>query len=36
MYSEYFQEVPKGNKNFEIRKNDPNLKVGGYLILMGI
>lgn len=30
---EYFQAVWDGNKNFELRKNDRDYKVGDYLVL---
>jgi ASC-1-like (ASCH) protein len=30
---EYFEEVVKGNKTFEVRKNDRGFKVGEILIL---
>ncbi|MBN2597811.1 MAG: DUF3850 domain-containing protein [Marinifilaceae bacterium] len=30
---EYFEEVVKGNKPFEVRKNDRDFKVGDILIL---
>lgn len=30
---QYFQAVWDGNKNFELRKNDRNYKVGDFLIL---
>lgn len=32
-WPEYFQEVVKGNKTFEIRKNDRNYQVGDILHL---
>lgn len=32
-WPEYYQAVAKGEKNFEIRKNDRNFKVGDTLIL---
>ena len=31
--TEYFNEVVSGNKNFELRKNDRDFKVGDYLML---
>ncbi|WP_414730659.1 DUF3850 domain-containing protein [Bacillus badius] len=33
IWTEYFQEVQKGNKNFEIRKKDRNFKVGDTIFL---
>lgn len=33
-WKEYFIEVLKGNKDFEIRKNDRNYQVGDTLILI--
>lgn len=33
VWSEYFEEVFFGHKNFEIRKNDRNFKKGDTLIL---
>jgi len=30
---QYFQAVWDGNKNFELRKNDRDYKVGDYLVL---
>ncbi|KZN99379.1 DUF3850 domain-containing protein [Pseudobacillus badius] len=33
IWPEYFQEVQKGNKNFEIRKKDRNFKVGDTIFL---
>lgn len=32
-WTEYFKEVYEGNKNFELRFNDRNFKVGDFLIL---
>ena len=31
--TEYYQQVEKGNKNFELRKNDRNFQVGDMLYL---
>ena len=31
--TEYYQQIEKGNKNFELRKNDRDFKVGDMLYL---
>ena len=33
-YVEFFQATKRGDKNFELRKNDRNYRVGDLLILM--
>ena len=33
IYPEYFSEVKKRNKNFELRKDDRNFKVGDKVVL---
>ncbi len=33
IYPKYFEEVLKGNKNFEIRKNDRNFQLGDKILL---
>lgn len=33
-WPEYYQEVDKGNKTFEIRKNDRNYRIGDTLELL--
>jgi len=31
--SKYFKEIKNGNKNFELRKNSKNYKIGDYITL---
>ena len=33
-YIEFFQAIKRGEKNFELRKNDRDYKVGDFLVLM--
>ena len=33
IYPKYFDDILEGNKNFEIRKNDRDFRVGDYIIL---